>query len=513
MPSTAPDSAVVRPSTPARVARGESLMWLRLFNRFDKGSSLQARIRDMFTHAVHEGLLEPGAALPSTRQLAQELGVSRLTVTLALEHLCDIGLTETRARSGHYVSRDALRGQAKIPAREAGEVSGRAPQWESRLKLRPGAQINIRKPANWQALPFPFIYGQFDASLFPLAQWRECAMESMHVGAIRSWAPDHIDRDHEPLIDQIQQRLLPARGIWARREEILVTAGAQQATFLIAQLLIGPRTVVGVEYPGYPDARNNFLLRTAQVRPLPVDEEGVIVGKALARCRYVYVTPSHQCPTTVTMSLARRQRLLEYADRHDVVVIEDDHESELNFSSQPTAALKSLDNCGRVIYIGSLSKTLAHGLRIGYLVAPAPLVAEFRALRRLMLRHPATNNEHTAALFIGHGFHETFMRRLNIAYRERAQVLQQSLDTYLPQAQYRHALGGSALWVALPAGNDTRELAQRALERGIVIEPGAVFFGTARAPAHHMRLGYSSIASDRIAKGVSELAELVRPAR
>jgi len=489
-------------------------MWARLFKRVDNGSNLQARIRDMFTYAVHEGLLQPGAALPSTRQLADELGVSRLTVTLALEHLCDIGLTETRPRSGHYVCQDALRGRAQQPATQrANQSASRAPQWEPRLKLHPSAQVNIRKPSNWQSLPFPFIYGQFDANLFPLAQWRECAMESMHVGAIRSWAPDHIDRDHEPLIDQIQQRLLPARGIWARRDEILVTAGAQQATFLLAQLLIGPRTVVGVEHPGYPDARNNFLLRTAQVRALPVDDEGVVIDKALARCRYVYVTPSHQCPTTVTMSLARRQCLLEQADRHDIVLIEDDHESELNFQSQPTAALKSLDSSGRVIYIGSLSKTLAHGLRIGYLVAPAPLIAELRALRRLMLRHPATNNEHTAALFIAHGFHEAFMRRLNTAYRERARMLQQALDTFLPQARYHHAQGGSALWVALPDGNDTRELAQRALERGIVIEPGAVFFNSARPPAHYMRLGYSSIAVDHIAQGISELAALVRQGR
>jgi len=374
-------SLLTRRTLPKRLIRGETAMWLRLFKRVDNGSSLQARIRDMFTYAVHEGLLEPGAALPSTRQLAQELGVSRLTVTRALEQLCDIGLTETRARSGHYVCPDALRGRAPLPeAQGADPATVKPPQWASRLKLRPTDQVNIQKPANWQSLPFPFIYGQFDASLFPLAQWRECALESMHVGAIRSWAPDHIDRDHEPLIDQIQQRLLPARGIWARRDEILVTAGAQQATFLLSQLLIGPRTVVGIEDPGYPDARNNFLLRTKQVRGLPVDAEGVVVDNALTRCHYVYVTPSHQCPTTVTMSLARRQRLLEQADRHDIVVIEDDHESELNFSSQPTAALKSLDTCGRVIYIGSLSKTLAHGLRIGYLVAPAPLIAELRAL-------------------------------------------------------------------------------------------------------------------------------------
>jgi len=513
MPTLPDPSGLTLKSNSVRVPRGESAMWVRLFKRFEQRGSLQARIRDMLTHAVHEGILAPGSVLPSSRFLACELGVSRLTVTRALEHLCDNGLITPRARSGHYVSADALRGRAPMPVLVAGVAAPlrRSPFWESRLKLRPSAQRNIQKPADWQKLPYPFIYGQFDASLFPLAQWRECAMESMHVGAIRSWAPDHIDRDHEPLIDQIQQRLLPARGIWARREEILVTAGAQHATFLLAQLLAGPRTVIGIEDPGYPDARNNFLLRTAAVRPLAVDEEGLVVGTSLSGCRYVYVTPSHQCPTTVTMSLARRQKLLHHAERHDVVVIEDDHESELNFASHPTAALKSLDTAGRVIYLGSLSKTLAHGLRLGYMVAPVALIAELRALRRLMLRHPATNNAHTAALFIAHGFHEAFMRRLNAAYRERAQVLQEALNKHLPQAKFRPAQGGSALWVELPKGLDTQHLARKCLAQGIVIEPGAVFFASDRPPAGTMRLGYSSIDADRIAPGISRLAALIRP--
>ncbi len=496
-----------------RLARSESsAMWMRLFKRFEMRGGLQARIRDMLTHAVHEGILAPGSTVPSSRFLASELGVSRLTVTRALEHLCDDGVITSRPRSGHYVNVDARRThpQALAPMPALAGQTPRDPAWESRLKLRPSAQRNIHKPADWQKLPFPFIYGQFDTSLFPLAQWRECAMESMHVGAIRAWAPDHIDRDHEPLIDQIQQRLLPARGIWAKREEILVTAGAQHATFLLAQLLAGPRTVVGMENPGYPDARNNFLLRTAAVRPLAVDGEGLVVGASLAGCRYVYVTPSHQCPTTVTMSLARREKLLRHAERHDVVVIEDDHESELNFSSHPTAALKSLDTTGRVIYLGSLSKTLAHGLRLGYMVAPAALIVELRALRRLMLRHPPTNNAHTAALFIAHGFHEVFVRRLNAAYRERADILQQSLHRFLPQVQFRQAQGGSALWVELPVGIDSQVLAQSCLAQGIVIEPGAVFFAGARAPCRFVRLGYSSIAADRIAPGIARLADLLR---
>ncbi|MBL0087440.1 MAG: PLP-dependent aminotransferase family protein, partial [Ideonella sp.] len=202
-----------------------------------------------------------------------------------------------------------------------------------RLKLRPSEQRNIEKPSDWQQQPYPFIYGQFDASLFPSADWRECVLESLQGRALRRWAPDHIDRDDDALIDQIHRRLLPARGIWADRDEILVTTGAQQATFRSPRCCSARPPWSASRTPGYPDARNNFLLRTRHVRPLRVDEQGLVLGAALAGCRYVYVTPSHQCPTTVTMPLQRRLDLLARAGRDDFIVIEDDHESELNFSA------------------------------------------------------------------------------------------------------------------------------------------------------------------------------------
>lgn len=495
-------------ATSTRIA---SPMWQRLFRRFDgTAATLQGQLRDMLVHAVLEGFLEPGAAVPSSRVLASNLKLSRTTVTLALQSLVDKGLLVPRPRSGYYVSPEihatylGARQRAGQPAEKPGA------DWQQRLLLRPSMQRNIDKPANWQQLPYPFIYGQFDSSLFPLADWRECSLQSLHVRAVRDWAPDHIDRDQQSLVDQIHQRLLPARGIWCERDEILVTAGAQHATFLLSQVLIGERTVVGTENPGYPDARNNFALRTRHVRPLPVDSKGLIMGAALTRCNYVYCTPSHQCPTTVTMPLERRQLLLQYADTHDFVVIEDDHESELNFGGKPTPALKSLDTGGRVIYIGSLSKTLAHGLRIGYVVAPAVLIGELRALRRLMLRHPPTNNEHTAAAFIAHGFQESFVRRLNVAYRDRAAALREALQRHAPDLKFTAANGGSALWVQAPRSTDTRELARRALTQGIVIEPGDVFFAGARAPRNFMRLGYSSIVADRIEPGVRVLGKLLR---
>ena len=490
---------------------GGALFWRRLFKRFEtRGASLQAQLRDTLLHAVHEGLMPPGDKVPSSRWLAQTLGISRTTTSLVLQRLCESGMLTARPRSGYVVERDP--GSVRVESRATAQQPARAaapPMPSGIVGARLAAQRNIVKPLDWQRYDYPFIYGQFDASLFPFAEWRECALETLRKGEIADWAPDHIDRDHPLLVDQLRRRLLPARGIWAEEDSILVTFGAQQATYLLATLLLQRDSRIGIEDPGYPDARNTFELHSRQVRPLPVDADGLIAGPALARCRYVYVTPSHQCPTTVTMPLQRRLELLEQARRNDIVVIEDDHESELNHAGAPTAALKSLDGGDRVIYIGSLSKTLAHGLRLGYIVARPDLIRELRALRRLMLRHPATNNEHTAAVFIRHGFHEALVRRLNRNYRERAGVLCRALERHLPEASYAQANGGSALWVRLPQHVDTGLLAHEALGAGIVIEPGEVFFAGDKRPRHFMRLGYSSIEARRIDDGVKALASLV----
>lgn len=490
-----------------RLTRTPELMWPRLYRQFEGGSrTLQGQLRDMLVHAVMEGFLSPGEALPSSRVLAQMLHLSRTTVTFALQALADKGLIVGKARSGYFVS-DQLQA-TYIGARQRSDepVSSSTVEWGNRLKLKPSAQRNIQKPANWQRYPYPFIYGQFDSTLFPNADWRECVLESLQTRGLRRWAPDHIDQDDDSLVEQIHRRLLPARGIWAERDRILVTAGAQQAMFLLTMLLMGSNTVVGVENPGYPDARNTLALRTTQVRALKVDQFGLVASAALSECRYVYVTPSHQCPTTVTMPLERRIELLKIAERDNIIFIEDDHESELNFSGQPTPALKSLDTQDRVIYLGSLSKTLAHGLRLGYVVAPAQLIQELRALRRLVMRHVPNNNQLVAASFISHGHQDAFVRRLNVAYKERAQILRTALSELTPMLKPVSAHGGSALWVSAPKQIDTRALAQRLYEKGVIIEPGDIFFAANRPPRHHVRIGYSSIPKERIEDGVCIIA-------
>jgi GntR family transcriptional regulator / MocR family aminotransferase len=485
-------------------------IWAKLFPKFSGSSAtLQGRVREMMVHAILMGLVPAGAKVPPSRAMAAVLGLSRNTVSLAFQALVDKGFLISSSRSGVIVNGDILLGQANQSTPATYIQSGL--QWDTRLVSRLERQRNIIKPANWQDYAYPFVYGQFDASLVPLKDWRACSHQALFVPAVKKWAQNHVDRDSEALVDQIQHRLLPARGIMAKRDEILVTAGAQMACYLLANVLLDRKTVVGIEDPGYPDARNNFLLRSDDVRALPIDADGLIASRAMGQCAYVFVTPSHQCPTTVTMSLQRRQEILELSKKRDVVLFEDDHESELNFSGRPLPALKSLDTDGRVIYLGSLSKTLAHGLRIGYIVAPAQLIRELRALRRLIMRHTPANNAHTASLFIAQGHHDAFIRKLNLTYRDRRERLNDAFAKFLPQFHITQSQGGSGAWVKGPDGLNSQILAEHCAARGVLIEPGDIFFKKSSvAGQSYFRLGYSAIQAHLIEAGVQEIDQAYR---
>jgi GntR family transcriptional regulator/MocR family aminotransferase len=461
----------------------------------------------MQVSAILQGQIPKGEPLPSCRRLAQVLSVARNTVTLAYQDLTADGFLIARERRGYFVNEEILEGRVGRVAAEPAADSG-APDWTSRFRVQPSRQRNIVKPRNWQSYPYPFIYGQFDPALFPIADWRQCSRQALSVDAVREWASDSFTEDDPLLVEQIRTRLLPRRGIRVSADEILVTVGAQHALYLLANLLMAAGTTIGFEDPGYVDARNIFALGTDRIRPLAVDDRGLVVNDRLDGCDYVYVTPSHQFPTTATMSLERRTSLLERARRDDFIVIEDDYDSEINHAGSPTAALKSIDKSGRVIFLASLSKTLAPGLRLGYMVGPKALIAEARALRRLMLRHPPTNNQRTLATFLALGHHDALFRRLRHAYRDRWAVMGEALPRHLPTCTFHRTTGGTAYWVAGPAQLDTAVVAQEAAKRGVLIEPGAVHF-MSRAPSHYFRLGFSSIPVNRIKPGLRILGEVI----
>ena len=449
-------------------------MWKQLLQRSERANmSLQGRIREMLVGAILDGQLPPGVPLPSSREMAEQLGVARNTVVLAYQQLADEGYLISRERSGHFVNAEMLAGRLNKASETASTAPAAAgPDWSRRFRVQPTRQRSIVKPADWQKYPYPFLYGQFDASLFPTADWRECCIKALSVLDIRDWAPDLIARDDESLVQQIRTRVLPRRGVWAAADEVVVTMGAQQALYLVADLLMREQTQVGIEDPGYPDARNIFANRSAQLRPLAIDAQGLVVNEQLRGLDLVYATPSHQCPTTVTMPLERREALLRLAAELDFVVIEDDYESENRFDGEPTPALKSLDRSNRVIYIGSLSKTLAPGLRLGYVVGPAELIAELRALRRLMLRHPVTYIQRAFALFLSLGHHDALLRRLAASQHERATLLLDAMARHLPECGVTPLSGGASCWVRLPEELPAEELARSAQEHGVLVEPG-----------------------------------------
>ncbi|MEZ5774051.1 MAG: PLP-dependent aminotransferase family protein [Hyphomicrobiaceae bacterium] len=472
-------------------------------------TSLQAQIREKLVAAILGGHLPAEERLPSSRQLAKALGVSRNTVTLAYQGLVDDGYLLGKERSGYFVNPDMLvEGARPQAARPASRID-----WQSRLRLHPAEQANVTKPLDWQTYAYPFIYGQVDHELFPINEWRECARDALGKRWLGTWTNDTWAHDDPLLVEQIRRRILPRRGIMAADDEILVTLGAQNALYLLASLLVGAGTRVAMEDPGFPDVRNIFRLRTEDLRLVPVDEKGLTLSPALSGADVVFVTPSHQLPTTATMPLERRLEFLELASREDFLVIEDDYEFETNYVNEPCPALKSLDDEGRVIYVGSLSKSLFPGLRLGFLVAPRRLVDEARALRRLMVRHAPNNNQRTAALFLSLGHHDTLIRRLHRAYRSRWETMAKALERHLPDSARAPAFGGTSYWVRGPEDLDADRLAERLKPRGVLIEPGAINFGGPQVPRNFFRLGFSSIDERRIEPGIEILADTIRATR
>jgi GntR family transcriptional regulator/MocR family aminotransferase len=480
-------------------------IWRRVFGALDQdGQPLNLQIRHMIVRAVETGVLTANARLPSSRQLANDLGVGRNTVTAAYQQLVDEGFLVSRQRSGIFVAALAIRHVAEARPSEP------PADWSSRFAMQPSRLAQITKPRDWHSYPYPFLSGQYDPGLFPTNNWREAVRATSSVQEIQAWAGDMIDDDDAGLIEQLRVQVLPRRGIFALPGEIIVTIGSQQALSMLVQLLVGRDTPVGVEDPGYPDLRNMLKLATRKLCFLESDADGVLPDETFARSRAVFVTAGHQCPTTGVMPLARRQELLDAASRHGVVLVEDDYDADLSIEADSEIpSLKSLDTGESVIYIGSFSKVLAPGLRIGYVVAPAAVITELRVLRRLMLRHPPTNNQRALATFIGLGHYRQHLDRAGRTMLERAQLIGRLLPEAIPSCRFRRGEGATSFWIEGPPELDSRHLVERARAQGILIEAGDIFFSNPADGRRFFRLGFSSIATHRIEQGLMRLGGLV----
>ena len=484
-------------------------MWNQFFSlRHDKPRTLQLQIRQQLIDAITNGLIGPNEPLPSSRNLAKALNVARNTVLAAYKELEFDGYITPQERRGYFVNEQFYENFTDSSEDQLKNIT--TPVWlDSLITKKPSIKTNIRNPENWQSLPYSFTIGQLDKSLIPYYEWREVVRHSSTLPEIQKWNIDHVDSDDPSLIKQIQSKVLPKRGIWANKDQILITSGSQNAIYIIASLLAKQGTVIAMENPGYPDVRNIFSFRTDNIVPIGIDKDGILVDEIKPEIDIIFTTPSHQYPTGVTMSMERRNKLLSIAKENQMVIIEDDYEAEVNFLRKPNPSLKSLDKDNNVIYVGSFSKAFAPGLRLGYMVAPESFVKEARALRRLMIRHIPANNQRSVALFIGLGHYHNMFTKIQKTNKERWGLINEKINQE-PLLSATPTLGGSTFWVKIPESIDTEKLCQKLLEKGVAVRPGNASFAEKKPPANYLHLGYSAIDTNKINKGIDIIVQEIK---
>jgi GntR family transcriptional regulator / MocR family aminotransferase len=465
-------------------------------------AQLCTSLRDL----ILAGSLRAGQRLPATRTLAKDLGTARATVIEAFEQLVSEGLLESRTGAGTFVS------QALNIERPIGPVStARATPVKhvrvSRLMSAAASRFGHRLPH----LPRAFTTAMPDFDAFPMAQWARIA--SKHWRSPRQFALGYSEAEgFRPLRQAIAAHLRADRGIACDWRQIFIVAGAQQAFQLIASTLIDPGDRVWFENPGAIGARNSFILHGAELVPVPVDDDGLVVaeGKALAPdFKAVFVTPAHQQPLGCKMSLERRFALLQAAEEAAAWIIEDDWDGELCFAGRPLPALKGVDSAGRVIYVGTFSKSMSPSLRLGFMLAPPSLVGTFETALEAFSPGVPTSLQAILADFIDEGLFATHIRRMRKLYGEKCEVLlaaaKQHLTPWLdiqPTNTGLHTIG------LLRSGLIGEEVSAVAASRGLTVAPISRFCMTP-VDMEGLVLGYGGISHRQITAGVSELADVL----
>lgn len=470
-----------------------------------RDGTLQQAIRQMVIDGILSGRFRPGDRLPSSRGLADHLGIARITVTLAYAELVAQDYLASRGRSGYFVSESAPR-PPEVPAGDLPEVTV---DFDTLTGRRFSRAEGVDRPADWRRYPYPFIYGQADPTLFDHQNWRLCALKALGRADFETLTSDHYEEDDPLLIEYILRNILPRRGIAARPEEVLLTMGAQNAIWLAAQVLLTRDRRAVLENPCYPGLRRILGQTAAETLTVDVDEEGLPPDLLPKWIDVVFLTASHHCPTNATLPLERRVALLEKAGRENFLIVEDDYEFEMSFLKPASPSLKSLDREGRVIHVGSFSKSIFPGLRLGYLVGPAAFIREARGLRATVLRHPPGHVQRTAAYFLSLGHYDALINRMKQAYRRRRTVMDEAIRAEGLSVAGQGGFGGSSFWMEAPEGVDTEVLAADLRADGVLIEPGRTFYAPGTAPANRYRLAYSSIAPGRIPDGIGLIARAI----
>lgn len=457
-------------------------------------SGLATGVYDQLRAAILDGRLQPGAALPATRELAARLGVSRNTITGAYQRLTAEGFVIGRVGAGTFVSAD-------IPAKRA----RRAP---AGLVLEP--RTSVPEPATRDAgdVRYDFRIGAPDAKLFPWDDWRRSIARHLRLQRTRSaiyGPPEGVPE----LREAIARHVGLVRAVHAGADDVLVTSGAQQAFDLIARVLVPRGTCVAMEEPGYARARNAFAAAGAKIAPVPVDDEGLVVAKLPRAARIVYVTPSHQFPLGMAMSLARRLELLRWAEQHDAAIVEDDYDSDFRFDGRALEPLQSLDRAGRVLYVGTFSKVLLPALRVGFLVAPPSIMPALRAARALADSHGSPFIQAALANLITDGTLARHVRRARQTYSERRDRLVAALARELPDLlTVIPASAGLHIAAWLTDRRLEPTLVKRTAAAGVAVQSLTPYFIGRVRPG--IALGIGTIRRSQIDAGVAALAASLR---
>ena len=481
-----------------------------------QATPLARQIQAHLERLMRDGFLAPGVKLPATRELAQRLGLNRTTVTLVYEELVARGLLRAHVGQGTFVAEGPAR-----PVRPLDEAKPPAKiDWSglfSKGSQLVAADVRRRELYNQVTRPtarvISFAGGMPDSGLFPTDAFRKVLNRviSLEGAELLQYYPAG---GYPPLRRFLASYLLRF-GVEARPEEILIVNGSQQGFDLIARTLVDPGDFVAIEQPSYPRAIQVFRSFGAQLLPVPMSDSGLrldILERVLERHppKLLYCQPSAHNPTGLTMPAAARRRLLELAGRYQVPVVEDGFDGSLFYGERPPAPLKATDPNGLVLYIGTFSKILFPGLRLGWLVAPPPAIERLSAAKQLSDIHTSPLIQAAVYHFCQRRLLERHLRRSAAEYSRRRTLLLEALSRRMPKGvSWTHTQGGFSLLVTLPEGIDAATLLPRALERGVAFTPGSAFFlddGGERT----LRLSFSSVPANRIEEGVRRLSEAIR---
>jgi GntR family transcriptional regulator/MocR family aminotransferase len=472
---------------------------------------LQRQIYTSIQRAILDGVVGPGTRLPSSRALADDLDVSRTTTLLAVQQLQAEGYLTGRRGSGIFVA-------AELPDDLLRRRTARPVARVKHPNLSRRGAILVAAPPGAQRLPGPpraFRIGTPGVDLFPVALWWRLASRRL-----RSITPTQLDYG-EPaglraLREAIAGHVPAARGTRFSADQVLIVAGAQQGLELISRVLLDPGDRAWMEEPGYPGARSALLGAGARIFPVPVDSEGLAVGagaRGAGAARLAYVTPSHQYPLGVPMSLPRRLALLRWASRTGAWVVEDDYDSEFRYGARPVPCLHGLDVDGRVIYVGSFSKTLFPALRLGFLIVPPDLQGGLVAARAAADQHPPVLDQAVLADFIGEGHFARHLRRMRMAYRERLEALTDATARYCRGALRLRPTRTGLHAIADLEGADAGRVSREAAARGVEAAPLSAYFARRGTRSNALVLGFAAVRPEAARRGMERLAAAIDAAR